>query len=89
MKLQIANVYFSMLTMVTEITAYLGLQDFLFFSRLDLFSYEQQFKRTICTHPSIERIKSALQNIPMMADMSCSFNVSNSLTSCCGTPSML
>lgn len=45
MKLQIANVYFSMLTMATEIISYLVLQNLVFFSRRDQFSCEQQLKK--------------------------------------------
>lgn len=48
MKLQIANVYFSMLTMATEITVSLGLQYSLFYSSLYLFSCEQIKKINKC-----------------------------------------
>lgn len=48
MKLQIANVYFSMLTMATEIISYLVLQNLVFFSRRDQFSCEQQLKKKKC-----------------------------------------
>lgn len=50
MKLQIANVYFSRLTMATEIITYLGLQNLVFFSSLDLFSCDQQLEKNVCTH---------------------------------------
>jgi len=56
MELQTTNVYFSMLTMATEIIAYLGLQLF-FFPLLNLFSCEQQLKKPMCIYHSIERIK--------------------------------
>lgn len=55
MKLETANVYFSMLTMATDIIAYWGIQDFIFFPSLDLFSCEQQLKKpTMWTHHKLK-----------------------------------